>query len=132
MTRKLVVLAALIWMALPVAFAQTTATLPATSSVDASAPVKIGGDVLPPVLISSVKPELHRSLFHAPKSNVVLVGLTVPPDGIPTDIHIVHSGGAILDKAALDAIAQYRFRSATQNGNPVAVTLNIEVKFKIY
>jgi TonB family protein len=133
MTRKLVVLAALILIALPVAFAQITATLPATSSVDVAAPMKVGGDVLPPKLIFSVKPKTFPfKPFHKHGTTIVLVGLTVPEDGIPKNVHIVKSGGSSFDKSALIAVNQYRFQAATLHGKPVPTEVNIEVLFKVF
>ena len=103
MTRKLVVLAALILIALPVAFAQTPAPL-ATTQPDASTPLTVGGNVLPPKLISKVEPKYPRPLFHKPKPSNVIIGLTIPVDGLPTNVHIVKSGGATFDKSALKTV----------------------------
>lgn len=129
MTRKIFAAAALLLFALP-AFTQTPAPLPATLSSDASTPLKIGGNVLPPKLIYSVEPVFKHQLFHRPKSGTVLVGLIVPTNGIPVDVHIIKSGGSYFDKSALTAVGQYRFRPATQNGRPVPVKLNVQVNFK--
>lgn len=98
MNYKIVAVSILLLFTWP-AIAQTSGVQPAAP--DRAAHLKIGGDVLPPMLIYSVKPKSHRSLFHAPKSNTVLVGLTVPPDGVPINVHIVHSGGDQLDNASL-------------------------------
>lgn len=132
MIRKLAVFAALILTALPAAFAQTTAPLPATSSAHASAPMKIGGDVLPPVLISSVEPVFPHSRFHKQRSSRVLVGLIVPFDGVPANVHVVKSGGSAFDKNAVAAVNHYRFKSASLHGQPVPVELTIEVQFESF
>ncbi len=133
MTRKLLLSAALILFAMPMIFAQVPAPASATTSVaDAPRPLKIGGNILPPVLISSVEPKFKRPLFHKAKDGVVLVGLTIPINGIPTDIHIVRSGGQTFDKSALAAVKQYRFRPATEQGKPVAVIINVEVHYKVF
>jgi TonB family protein len=133
MTRKLFLSAALILFAMPMIFAQMPAPASATTSVvDAPKPLKIGGDILPPVLVSSVEPKFKRPLFHKAEDGVVLVGLTIPINGIPTDIHIVRSGGHIYDKSALDAVRQYRFRAATEHGKPVPVIINVEVHYKVF
>ena len=87
---------------------------------------------MPPVLIASVEPEFKRSLFHKRKPGTVLIGLTVPVDGVPTDVHIIKSGGTYFDKSALTAVNQYRFRPATKNGTPVPVKINVEVNFRIF
>lgn len=95
--------------------------------------MKIGEDVLPPKLIFSVKPKTFPfKPFHKHGTTVVFVELTFPPDGIPTDLHIVKSDGDSLDKSALTAVNQYRFRPATLHGNPVSTQINIEVLFKVF
>jgi protein TonB len=119
----------------PTAPAQTpTSAITASAADSATAPLKIGGDVLPPKLILSVEPKLKvkRSFFHAPKSCIVLVGLTVPIDGVPANVHTVRSCNAAFDEAAMDAISQYRFQPSTLHDEPVPVNLNVEVNFKIY
>ena len=131
MTRKLVVLAALILLALSVVFAQVPVPLPSTTS-DVSTPLEVGGNVLPPKLISSVEPKYPRPLFHKPKPSNVIVGVTIPIDGIPTNIHIVKSGGATFDKSALKAVSQYRFQPSTLYGKPVSTSIKIEVEFMVF
>jgi protein TonB len=37
-----------------------------------------------------------------------------------------------LDEKAVEAVKQYRFKPATENGKPVAVFENVEVNFKIF
>jgi protein TonB len=128
MTRRLLALSAILLFTAPLglAFTQTTAT------TAAPALMKVGGDVLPPKLLSTVEPKYPRPLFHQRKPSLVLVGLTVSTDGVPTDIHIVKSGGDTFDKSALTAVQQYRFQPATQLGKPVPVAINVEVQFKIF
>lgn len=132
MTRKLLAAVALLFFTLP-AFSQAPATIPVASSTDAATPLKIGGDVLPPKLIFSVKPKTFPfKPFHKHGTTIVLVGLTVPTDGIPQDVHIVKSGGDSFDKSALTAVNQYRFQPATLHGQPVPTRVNIEVLFKVF
>ena len=130
--RRLFTLAAPLVFAGSVVLAQPPAAPPPSASASSVAPMKIGGDVLPPKLIHSVEPHYPRPLFHKPKPSMTLVGLTVPIDGIPTDIHIVKSGGASFDKAALKAVRQYRFSPATLHGKPVPVAIKVEIQFKIF
>ena len=107
------------------------AQLPTAPAVQSSvgAPLKIGGDVLPPKLVSTVEPEFPHARSHTTKA-IVLVGLTVSTDGIPINLHIVKSAGSGFDKNAIVAVSQYRFGPATQEGKPVSVTLIIQVNFE--
>jgi protein TonB len=37
-----------------------------------------------------------------------------------------------LDEKAVEAVKQYRFKPAMENGKPVAVEMNVEVLFEIF
>jgi protein TonB len=37
-----------------------------------------------------------------------------------------------LDEKALEAVREYRFKPAMQNGKPVKVEMNVEVNFQIF
>jgi protein TonB len=40
--------------------------------------------------------------------------------------------GLGLDEKAVDAVKQYKFKPATQDGKPVPVQVNLEVNFQIF
>jgi protein TonB len=40
--------------------------------------------------------------------------------------------GMGLDEKAVEAVKQYRFKPARENGRPVAVYMNVDVGFHIY
>lgn len=134
MTRNLLTIAALLFLSPLLIPAQTPAPAKAPAPEVQPAPYNVGGDVLPPKLIHSVKPKLHlhRSFFHSPKSCDVLVRLTVLVDGVPSDVHTIRSCNAAFDKSATEAVSQYRFDPSTLHGKAVPVLLNVEVSFKIY
>ena len=52
--------------------------------------------------------------------------------GLPEIIEVVEGLGHGLDERALDAIAEWRFKAATLKGEPVAVSLVVEMTFKLY
>jgi TonB family protein len=115
----------------PVIKAQQS-TPPVQSSVqNPDAPRRVGGGVLPPVLKKSVDPKYPCTDTGRPRSgSSVLVSLIVDRKGRPTEIHIVRSGGDDFDKSAFDAVSQYRFKPATENGQPVPVKINVDVNFQ--
>jgi|SRR5580765_6840868 len=128
-----VLLCAVVTIALPLtvrAYAQESAAI-APSGSDAG-PFKVGGNVLPPKLISSVEPKYPRPLFRKPKPSMVLVGLVVATDGTPKEVHVLKSGGSMFDKSALEAVNQYRFEPGTRDGKPVQVQINVQVQFGIF
>jgi TonB family protein len=60
----------------------------------------------------------------------VVLQLTVDLAGIPQNVKVIHSGGAALDKRAIESVNQYRFKPATENNVPVEAPVTIEIKVK--
>jgi periplasmic protein TonB len=93
---------------------------------------KIGGGVSSPVVIYQVDPEFSEEARRAKFMGVVLVNLIVDPQGRPQNVHVLRGVGMGLDGKAVDAVKQYKFKPAMENGKPVAVELNVEVNFQIF
>jgi TonB family protein len=53
--------------------------------------------------------------------------MVVDQRGVPTDVKIVHSAGAVLDESTLEAVNQYRFRPATLNSVPVESDVTLDI-----
>jgi protein TonB len=95
-------------------------------------PLQVGGNVQAPVLVEQVEPKYPRPLFGRPKEGSVLVGLVVDQNGVPERLRVIQSVDKKFDRAALDAVKQYRFKPAMQGATPVAVELNLAVQFRVY
>jgi protein TonB len=95
-------------------------------------PKRIGGGISSPQVIYSVEPEFSEEARKAKVAGNVLVNLWVGTDGLPSHVHVLRGVGMGLDEKAVEAVKQYRFRPAMENGKPVLVELNIEVNFQIF
>ncbi len=93
---------------------------------------QVGGNVSAPVEIYKVDPEFSDEARRAKLSGSVLVNLWVDQDGKPTHVRVLQGLGMGLDEKAIDAVRQFRFKPAMENGKPVTVELNVEVSFHIY
>ena len=60
------------------------------------------------------------------------VYLIVDQQGNPTHVRVVRGVGMGLDEKAVEAVRQYKFKPAMQNGKPVPVDLYIDVNFQIF
>ena len=60
------------------------------------------------------------------------MNLWVGTNGLPSHVHVIRGVGMGLDEKAVEAVKQYRFKPAMENGKPVLVELNIEVNFQIF
>jgi periplasmic protein TonB len=92
----------------------------------------IGGGVSAPILKFSPEPEFSEEARRAKTAGNVLVNLIVDINGRPQNVHVLHGVGMGLDEKAVQAVKQYRFLPAMENGKPVPVALNVEVNFQIF
>jgi periplasmic protein TonB len=95
-------------------------------------PRRIGGGVSAPQVIFQVEPEFSEEARKAKVAGNVLVNLWVGTDGRPSHVRVIRGVGMGLDEKAVEAVKQYKFRPAMENGKPVLVELNIEVNFQIF
>ena len=102
-------------------------------------------------LIYKDDPEFTEQARKAKASGTVLVGLVVDKQGLPQNVHVLRGFGigpdgkpdpklkktvrAVaggMNQNAVDAVMQYKFKPATEDGKPVPVALNVEVNFQIF
>ncbi len=96
-------------------------------------PIHAGtGGVRDPVVIHSVEPEFSEEARRAKFSGNVQVYLWVDELGNPSHIRVIRGIGMGLDEKAVEAVRQYKFKPATQNGKPVKVDMYINVDFSIF
>jgi protein TonB len=85
-----------------------------------------------PVLTYSVQPEFSEDARKSKFSGNVQVYVIVDEQGRPTHVRIARGVGMGLDEKAVEAVRQYKFKPAMQNGKPVKVDLYIDVNFLIF
>jgi TonB family protein len=95
-------------------------------------PPQDGGRTTPPHAIYSPGPDYPEKARKAKVQGVVAIKLTVSPDGTTKDIQVVKRLRSDLDASAVDAVRTWKFEPATQDGKPVAVSINIDVAFSLY
>jgi protein TonB len=112
---------------------------------------QIEGDVKGPVILYEPEPVYTQAGRKAKVQGVVTVSIVVDEHGQPQNVHIVRGLGIgpdgkpdpklkkaarvamdRMNQSAVDAVKQYKFKPAMENGKPVAVYLNVEVNFEIF
>ncbi len=73
-------------------------------------------------------PERARQLR---QQGTVSIAMIVDETGVPTELKVVESGGAVLDAAVLDAVAAWRFEPARKNGVKVKVRWTARQTYKL-
>jgi TonB family protein len=84
-----------------------------------------------PKLRSKEEPRYSTAARVMKLHGAVLFSLVIDRDGKVRNIRIVRGIGFGLDEAAYDAIKRWKFKPSTLEGQPIAVTANTEVNFRI-
>ena len=92
---------------------------------------QIGELTAPPTILFKVDPQYSEEARKAQYQGTVVLEAIVRSDGTVEILRVVRSLGFGLDDKAIEAVRQWRFRPGTRNGEPVDVTLTIEVNFNL-
>jgi TonB family protein len=94
-------------------------------------PIRVGGDVQPPVKVSAPSPQYTEIARKARIQGVVIVEAIIDKEGKVTNVKVLKGLPMGLDTAAADAVKKWTFQPATLNGKPVAVIYNLTVNFRL-
>lgn len=83
-------------------------------------------------LVTKVEPEYTEEARRAKISGDVVVNFLIDEKGIPSDIRVTQSLEHGLDQKAVEAVAKWRFRPATENGVSVGQYAHTSVTFRTY
>jgi TonB family protein len=98
--------------------------------IDGVAPLRVGGQIKPPVKIRDVKPVYPPIALSSGVQGVVIIEATIDGGGDVVDTRVLR-GQPLLDEAALDAVRQWRFQPTMLNGAPVPVIMTLTVNFTL-
>jgi TonB family protein len=85
----------------------------------------------PPQALSSPDPKYTKAARKAKIQGHVILWLVVSPSGVPENIRVQRSLEPGLDQNAVDAVRKWRFKPAAYEGKPVAVQINVDVRFSL-
>jgi TonB family protein len=89
-----------------------------------------GKGLTPPRPIKQVSPDYPELRREFDVEGSVIVNAVVDKDGSTRNICIEHSLRDDLDQIAGRAVAQWRFKPASKDGEPVAAWVNVEINFR--
>jgi len=104
---------------------------PGENGGNGGGPLHIGGNVSAPTIVFRVEPEYSEEARKARYEGTVLLEAIIKKDGRVDVLHLLRSLGFGLDQSAIQALKQWRFRPAMQDGKAVDAILNIEVSFNL-
>jgi protein TonB len=94
------------------------------------APIRVGGRVKEPRPVYNPPPEYPVIAKSARVQGVVVIRAILDERGNVTEMSIV-SGPPLLYKAALDAVAKWKYQPTYLNDEPISVEMNIIVTFQL-
>jgi len=92
--------------------------------------IRVGGNVQGAKLIRQIQPIYPQIAKTAHVSGTVLLHAIIAKDGTIQELQYI-SGPALLMKAAMDAVHEWRYQPTLLNGDPVEVDTQIQVVFTL-
>jgi protein TonB len=96
----------------------------------ASAPVRPGGDVRPPRRIGYLPPVYPELARQGRVEGVVVLETIIDAEGNVTQVRVLRSI-PLLDRAAVEAVRQWKYEPTLLNGLPVPVVMTVTVRFEL-
>ena len=93
-------------------------------------PVRVGGEIAEPRLVHRVQPEYPQIAIDAKKEGIVILEATVDANGAVQHLRVLRSE-PLLDKAAADAVKQWRYAPLQLNGTAHPFILTVTVSFNL-
>jgi periplasmic protein TonB len=93
--------------------------------------VRVGGDVRPPVPISTPDPRYPAIALAAHIEGLVIIDALIDEQGNVVQAKVVE-GPPLLIAAALEAVAEWKYKPTYLNGQPVALNTHIQVMFRLH
>jgi TonB family protein len=93
-------------------------------------PVKIGGNVKEPKLISSIAPVYPLTARSSGVQGDVVIDTTIDKSGNVVRMHVV-SGPAMLRPSALESLRRWKYEPSKLDGEPVEVQMQVTIKFRL-
>ncbi len=107
-------------------------TAPAEAAPAASGVALAPGDVPVPIPGQTPAPEYPPAAMRSGEQGTVMVRVEVGVDGLPTSVEVAQrSGSRDLDRAAVDAVRQWRFQPAQRDGQAVPGAVTVPIDFKM-
>lgn len=84
-----------------------------------------------PRIIHTIRPEYTKEALDAKLQGTVVLSALIGIDGVPSEIKLVRELGKGLDEKAIECLRQWRFSPGLSHGEPISVTVTVEIVFRI-
>ena len=100
------------------------------SGTEPNSPIRVGGTVAVPRKVHDAAPVYPEALRQSGVGGIVIVELIIGADGGVTSARVLRGQLAELDRAAIDAVKQWRYEPTQLNGVAVPVILTATVSVR--
>ena len=114
----------------PTVLLASAVVLLSVSSAFGQAPVRVGGDIKPPVRTEYVAPVYPQLAQQAKIQGTVVLEIVIGPTGTVTDARVMRQN-PLLDAAAVDAVRKWRYTPTLLNGAAVPVIMTVTLNFDL-
>ena len=104
---------------------------PAPAPPPPRAPVRVGGQIQAPALVSKVDPIYPEVAVSAHIRGVVILEANVDRDGHVVDVKVLRTANRLLDNAAIAAVRQWQYKPLILNGSPEPFVLTVVLTFNL-
>lgn len=94
-------------------------------------PVRIGGQLTAPALVHRVEPTYPELAAAAQVGGMVILEAVVASDGGVESVKVLRSTHKLLDRAAVDALRQWKYSPLVLNGTPTRFVLTVTFNFSV-
>jgi protein TonB len=116
--------------ALALAAAVSAPAVSASINSEQTQRVRVGGAIKEPKKIKDVKPAYPEDAKNAGIQGIIILESVIGTDGSVQEAKVLRSVPQ-LDKAALDAVVQWRYTPTLLNGEPVELIMTVTVTFTL-
>lgn len=113
------------------AAAPAPAPAPPPPPPPAAGPVRVGGNVSAPSVVSRFEPKYTEAARRSRVTGVVIVEAIIDKNGNVDNVRVIKGLPMGLSEAAADAVRRWKFRPGMQHGRPVDVIFNLTVMFTL-
>ena len=94
-------------------------------------PVRVGGQISEPTLLHRVEPVYPSAAVAARVQGIAILETIVDEEGRVTDVRVLRSANPLLDREAIAAVRQWRYKPVMLNGIPVRLVLTVTLSFRL-
>jgi protein TonB len=94
-------------------------------------PILPTGDMVLPVIQKKVEPNYPDIARRARIEGKVILQAVVNKEGDVNEVNVLSSTNPMFNDAAIEAVKQWKYKPALQNGKPVSVYYTIRVDFRL-